>query len=84
MYEFISFTFHIFNVCSSCLPFYKKTSICAWVSVCVCVCVYQGNDSQLMKKWLRDLIQTCLKLVKQVILDIECEKNMFKVVDLFR
>lgn len=51
---------------------------------CVCVCVYQGNDSQLMKKWLRDLIQTCLKLVKQVILDIECEKNMFKVVDLFR
>lgn len=50
----------------------------------MCVCVYQGNDSQLMKNWLRDLIQTCLKLVKQVILDIECEKNMFKVVDLFR
>ena len=50
----------------------------------VCVCVYQSNDSQLMKKWLRDLIQTYLKLVKQVILDIECGKNMFKVVDLFR
>ena len=54
---------------------------CVCVGVCVCVC--QGNDSQLMKKWLRDLIQPCSKLVKQAILDIEDDKNMFKVVDLF-